>query len=157
MGRLLFHPVHPRIRALRLQVLHHPKGLGIPPISFPSRLQMISHQMSHFQKRTRFFLGAPVAALLFLGLTSPAAYSQSRVLSEGIESLIRMAAKARPNIQPTFKIIAQGVAVVNTANGAYNIYIDCRAGMASSSLFNLPRNQQLSLVGQMCSNLRTFH
>jgi hypothetical protein len=108
--------------------------------------------MSHFYKRSRFLFGARMALLLFLLSMSPAANSQTRALSEGIEYLIKMAAKSRPNIRPTFEIVAQGVAVVNTANGVYKIYIDCKTGMASRSLFNLPQNQQLSLVGQMCSN-----
>ncbi len=113
---------------------------------------MISRHMSHSRIRSRFFFGAPMALLLFLLSICPAANSQSRALSEGIEYLMKMAARSRPNVRPAFEIVAKGVAVVNTANGAYKIYIDCRTGMASQSLFYLPQNQQLSLVGQMCSN-----
>jgi hypothetical protein len=87
------------------------------------------------------------------GIRVPSAYSQTRALTEGIEQLLRFAAKHPPNIniQRAYEIVRPGVALVTTANGVYTIYVDCKRG-ASESITYLPQDQQVSLIRDMCSN-----
>ncbi|WP_419546130.1 hypothetical protein [Microcystis sp.] len=86
------------------------------------------------------------------GVQVPSAYSQPRFLTEGIEYLIRFASKNPTKIKKAYRIVAEGVAVVNTMNGAYRIYVDCRRGLASKEITYLPQDQQVSLVRDMCRN-----
>jgi hypothetical protein len=81
-------------------------------------------------------------------------YSQARVLSESIEYLMRLSTKSMPKVEPAYQVLAKGVAVVNTANGAYRIYVDCQRGAASNSINYLPQDQQISLIRAMCANFR---
>jgi len=96
----------------------------------------------------------PLALFVSLVAYPLPTYSQARVLSESIEYLMRLSTKSMPKLQPAYQVLANGVAVVTTANGAYRIYVDCQRGLASNSINYLPQDQQVSLIRAMCSNIR---
>lgn len=103
--------------------------------------------------KTSKFLIFPIILGTLCFQISPA-YSQGRALTEGIEYLFRMGARNLPKIKPSYKIVRNGVALVSTANGVYEIYVDCQRGLASRSITYLPQAQQVNLVMNMCRNYR---
>jgi hypothetical protein len=86
------------------------------------------------------------------GIQVPSAHSQTRALTEGIEYLFKLAARSAKKIPPVYRIVGSGVAEVQTANGAYRIYVECQQGLASRSITYLPQDQQVSLIRDMCRN-----
>jgi hypothetical protein len=100
------------------------------------------------------FKGMPLVLICFLLSYPLPIYSQTRILSESIEYLMRLSSKSMPRVRPTYQVLADGVAAVSTVNGAYKIYVDCQRGLASSSINYLPQDQQVSLIRTLCSNFR---
>lgn len=100
-------------------------------------------------KKTFPFFALSLVIVSF-GVQVSSAYSQGRALTQGIEHLLRIGSRNPPNFRRAYEIVGNGVAVVTTANGAYRIYVDCKQGMASESITNLPSDQQASLIRDMC-------
>lgn len=101
-----------------------------------------------------------------LALLSPFAYTPAypqaaRVFTNSIDDLIRFATRNAGKIrgqrtyeiiETTTKVTGVFVTTVKTADGLYQIAIDCQNGRASDSLSALPQEQRVSLVRDVCRN-----
>ena len=105
-----------------------------------------------------------VASLAFASpvLYAPEASPQvGRVIMQSMDDVIRAISRGAPKVVRQYRVVnlaktSRGVFVttvqtVGAAGGAYVIYVDCKSGTASKSLLNLPQEQRISLVRDICA------
>lgn len=98
---------------------------------------------------------ALASSVLYTPIASPQA---GKFILQSLDDILRSGSRIAPSLlNRTYRIINTSrtgigavVTTVMTANGAYQIYVDCKQGLVSRDIHALPQEQRASLVRDIC-------